>query len=40
MVEIQHFLQVVNANAEVLRLAVGYQSPGRAEDFMTASLSS
>ncbi|KAA6419210.1 MAG: hypothetical protein FRX49_10949 [Trebouxia sp. A1-2] len=39
----QHFLQVINANAEVLKLAVGYLSPatyGRAEDFMTASLSS
>lgn len=43
MVEVQHFLQVINANAEVLKLAVGYLSPatyGRAEDFMTASLSS
>ncbi|DBA87950.1 TPA: hypothetical protein ACH3X1_004937 [Trebouxia sp. C0004] len=41
--EIQHFLRVINADAEVLRLAVCKLYParyGRVEDVMTASLSS
>jgi len=41
--EIQQFLRVINADAEVLRLAVCKLYParyGRAEDVMTASLSS
>ena len=41
--EIQQFLRVVNADAEVLRLAVCKLHPakyGRVEDVMTASLSS
>ncbi len=41
--EIQQFLRVVNAHAEVLRLAVCKLHParyGRVEDVMTASLSS
>ena len=40
---IQQFLRVINADAEVLRLAVCKLYParyGRAEDVMTASLSS
>jgi len=41
--EIQQFLRVINADAKVLRLAVCKLYParyGRAEDVMTASLSS
>jgi len=41
--EVHHFLRGINADAEVLRLAVCKLYParyGRAEDVMTASLSS